>query len=516
MRWPSLALALAAQVLPAQEPPVLLHLTVAGPASWRTCLAPTTVGGMLASQRAEAIWRQYSDAADGLLRASLDGDEAFARARRRLLDYAGGFHVLAWLEQAEDALHLPRWSAAWIATPDGTTDLAALAADCGTWLAHAARASRTRWHEPELSPPQLAPNGNAIAVLACAEDAEAAARRAAAFSCEPMEPHAVLRLDLHLAAMLGLVRDRPPDRGFWAALLGAALRRVRLQLGSEGPQVAMDLSATFGAGHRGLWGGLYPLRAGAPDLDWLVPPGTSTSFAWRVDVPALWKAWLEIVAAAREEDIGDVRERAKALHGGDVGRDVLAHLEDEALLIWNGGDEEAPARIANACIVVPVRDQPAFVAALGALPAHVWLARPRLDGEVFHGRLPWFTLAVGHGVACASFEPGRSRLVADVLDLAAEGRPPRAGTDPARTPRGAPPGFNARGRMDVATLVRRDLYGQMRWVLFALGGMQHLPRVIEVGRESRRWLPLLEHHGLLECRTLGGSTAKRWHLRVLW
>ena len=70
--------------------------------------------------------------------------------------------------------------------------------------------------------------------------------------------------------------------------------------------------------------------------------------------------------------------------------------------------------------------------------------------------------------------------------------------------------------MDVTTLVVRDLYGQLRWVLYWLMAMQQLPKVIAVAKEAERWLPLLREYRLDQANTVGGATAEAWQLRILW
>jgi hypothetical protein len=148
-------------------PPAILSLRTFGPAAWRARLGPTNLGTMLASAQAEAIWRSYVDGAAAWLKRARCDAVAIARERPVAFDYAGAIAVVVWLEQAEDALHLARWSAAIVAEPDGKTDLAALAAESAGWLGDSLAKERGRhWRDLTLAPPRVR-DGRIVAVLAC-------------------------------------------------------------------------------------------------------------------------------------------------------------------------------------------------------------------------------------------------------------------------------------------------------------------------------------------------------------
>lgn len=505
---------LAAFALPAQTPPVLVRLTVVGPEGWRAQLGPTNLGSMLATERAEAIWRGHAAAIDAALQQARGDDELFATQRARFLDYGGLVQVTAWLEQAEDSLHLPRWSAALVAEGDGRTDLAAMAAECRVWLAGVEGAVATPWRQMQLLAPRVH-EGRLIAVLACAEDMAAAAARAERLRAVPLERGAILRLELAVEPFLGLLRDRAAERDLVATLLGPATRSVSLAIGRAGPRVALDLGLHFGAGGRGVPGGLHPVRAGAPDLAWLVPDGTGTHYAWRLDAPALWDTVVEAYATVSERDLTKVGEELKLKHGCDLGK-LLGLLEDQAVLLWRSNDDtedDDPSLLANACLVVPVRDEKAFGEGVEALVKKVQFANARDDDGTLKVQLPSCSLTIGKGVCCIAFGHRGDDQVAAVLDRAAAGRPKPLVLAP---PIGAPPGWNARGRIDVTTLAVRDIYGQLRWGLYWLMAMQRLPKVIAAAKEAERWLPLLREHRLDQATTLGGVTAEASMLRILW
>ncbi|HEX5052660.1 MAG TPA: hypothetical protein VFZ65_12865 [Planctomycetota bacterium] len=511
-----LALAALSLPAPAQPPaPVLAELTVAGPVAWRSRLGPTNLGTMLASAQAESIWRGYVDAVDATLRAARGADQEFLAERTRLLDYGGEVHVVAWLDQAEDAVHLPRWSAAVIAGPDGHSDLAAMAAQCNAWLVRAGASAATRWLQLELSPPRLH-DGRLIAVLASAEDLEAATRRAQRFVCRALDANSVLRLEVAPQAALGLLRDRASERDVVAALIGPACARATLAIGSVGPRLVVDCSFAFGAGGRGVLRGLLPAHAKVVDLATLVPEGTATHYAWPVDLPAMWQGVVEVLAAATERGVPAMHERLVQWFGCDLGKDVWPLLEPEVLLLWrrlDAAEADDPDLLANACFVARVRDEAALVEAAGPV-----LRRAGATYQVGEDGVLWsedgdYSLRIGFGIACVAFGARGHAQCEAVLDRAAAPRRRRAA---AQHPPGAPAGWNAEGRMDVTTLVARDLYGSLRWLLFAFGGAQHLPEVLELQKEAARWLPVLREHRLDSAQTLGGVTERGWQLRILW
>ena len=499
----------------AQEP-VILQVTACGPAAWRSRIGPTNLGTMLATQGAEAIWRGYVDAIDRVVRHAHGAEQTFVTERQRLLDYGGEVHLVVWLEQAEDALQLPRWSAALIVEPDGSTDLGAMAAACRAWLERVEVAAATRWLALKLSPPRLH-GGRLVAVLATAQDLDTATARAQQFECQRLDEARVLRINVDPQAALGLLRDRASERDFVAALLGPATQSATLTIGHVGPRVAVDFALAFGKGDGGIVRGLLPVRPGVVDLDALVPEGTATHYAWAIDFAEVWRAGTAAVATARELEPQQLRKRLRGFYGSDFDKTVWPHLGREVMLLWlsaEAAEHDGVTPFANACLVAPVRDEQALIEAVSAVLKHRG-ERYRIDEEgVLSHRLLGGSLRIGLGVACVALGDRSDAHCESVLQRAAESKRVRKGSS--ERPVGAPDGWNGRGRIDVTTLFARDLYGQLRWLLFAFGGMRHLPSLHEVQSEGQRWLPLLQRHSLDAATTLGGSTAERWQLRILW
>lgn len=511
---PRLAVLLClAALLPAQAPaPLLLQLDLAGPATWRSRLGPTNLGTMLASAQAEALWRRHVEGLDAMLRRTRGEAAAFARERARLLDYGGDIHVLAWLEQAEDALHLVRWSAALIATPDGHTDLAAMADECAGWLQRLGARADTSWRDMHLRPPRLV-GDRLVAVLASAEDMKAATARAEAFAPVALDPRLVLRCSFELPPCLGLLRDRPSERELMAAAFGPALQRASFELGGAGPRLCLSFGLQFGPGDRGLLAGLAPAVRGVPALDWLAPEGTSSQYAFRIDAPALWQGWLAAMAAFSEQTPAELQADLLQRNGCELGGDVLTHLGDGALLVWRSGDaaDADTSLLGDFCLVVPLRDGPAF-----GKSAASWLQRCGVtvtaddDGVQWaeFGQLFDVRAAFGFDVLCLGIGDLGKECIDAVLDRAAAGRRYGAKAVHAAEDSGA-------GRIDVLRLLAADLPRALPLLRSMFGGFD-VPRRDELAAELLRWQPLLRESGLDEARLRAASGPKDWQVRLLW
>ncbi|MFT7535491.1 MAG: hypothetical protein ACI85K_001444 [Hyphomicrobiaceae bacterium] len=510
-----LATLLVSLVAQAQVP-VLLHLTICGPAAWRSRIGPTNLGTMLASKNAEAIWGGYVAEIGRTLRSASGVGEKSAAERLSVFDYGGDIHIVAWLDQAEDAAHLRRWSAALIVEPDGYSDLKAMAVECQGWIKRACASASTRWLSLELSPPRLH-GGRLITVLASAQDMDAATERAQQYVCRSLDGTKVLLADFDLQVALGLLRDRASQRDFVAALLGPASKRASLAISSVGPQVAIEFGAAFSKRDGGAVRPLVPASRGIIDLDPLVPAATATHYSWEVDFVGLWHGLTSAFAAAAERDPKRYRQRLSVANGCDLGAALWPHVRREVVLLWRsaeGDDGMDTTPFANACLVALVRDERALIEAVTKVLKQRGERYQIDDDGVLWSDGSVFTLRIGFGVACVALRDHGSEQCEAVLGRAAKRR--RVPFAPATPPPGAPPGWNGRGRLDVTTLFTRDLYSELRWLLLVFGGMQHLPHLIDLQAEGQRWLPLLQRHGLDQATTVGGSTAEHWRLRILW
>jgi hypothetical protein len=514
MRLPLVLATLLIAACPAQEPPELLRIAIAGPATWRTRLQPTDLGSMLASEAAEKVWRGYVDAIDHALRGLRGADAAFVRERARWLDYSGTLHVVAWLEQAEDAVHLPRWSAALIAEPDGHTDLATMAADSEQWLRRIGDEASNSWRELRPGQPEVR-DGRMYVMFAEDEDRERASARAFAWRPRAIDPRDVARVEIEIAPLLGLLRDRPGERGLAADLLGAATQRLLFTLGAYGPDVALTSRVVqVATGDRGLLGALAPQRSGVPELSGLVPDATSLRGSWRVDWPALWTTFCTVWAGLREESTAASRARWTKALGVDIDKDLLPHLRDEVLLVCGDArDDHGSVPLARTSLVVPVRDAERLVAALE--PAMKRLGGFGVRGDAgswsctFSGILPMY-LAVDGGVLCVGGVEHGPELATKVYErVDAAGVPPPKFVD-------AGDGVGGAGVIDASAFLLGESYAAVRlfWGLF--GGGFKVPPKAEFQAEVERWTPLLQKHHLdaaaVQLRTVPGELT----VRLLW
>ncbi|HEX6812212.1 MAG TPA: hypothetical protein VF384_11355 [Planctomycetota bacterium] len=501
-------------------PPAIVCLQTFGPAAWRARLGPTNLGSMLASERAESIWRSYVDDAKASLRHARRDEVAFTREWTRVLDYGGAIAVVVWLEQAEDALHSARWSMAIVGEPDGHTDLAALAAESAGWLGDSLGKERGRqWRDLTLVPPQVR-DGRLVAVVACTEDADAVIARAVALRLPAPPAPTALHVEIEVDEALGLARDRPQDRDWLRALVGKATQRVTFDLGCAGPRLALDTGVEFTAGDRGMLGGLLPIGKGVPAMEWLIPEGTAAHMTGHVDLTALWSTAVAAEAELRETDAATVSKQWAKHLGLDVATDLAPHFADHAMLLWqaSASEDKDRALLGNLCIVVPLRDEPAAVAGLTALLPKLGHRAQVRQGVFLAERagvlwMPALCLGIANDVACLAVGGNGREQVLAVIDRAAGG-PPR--TNPRAPEPAAPAGWNGAGRIDVEIMLGRHLASLGTLLRALTGATLKLPRHDSLAREANRWLPLLQQHGLAVATRLSGATPTTWQQRVLW
>lgn len=503
LRRLALACLLSSHVLVAQDAPLLVQLTVAGPSAWRAKLGPTDVGGMFASERAEPMWRAWTDRIEAAVRGVRADDAAFAAERERVLAWAGALHFVAWLDQPEDAVHVPRWSLAVIAEPDAAADADAVASAAKQWLERLGDGASNAWRDLRASEP-LVHEGRVIAVLAEDEDRETATARAKSHTLPRLGRAEVVRGEVHVPALLGLLRDRAFERGVATELVGPATQRVVFSLGAVGPRVKAELAVHFGEGARGLpgvIGGAAPSR-----IDALVPGDVASRVAFGFDTTALWDTTMRARAVALESTVEKEAEFVEKRMGIDPRKELFAHVENGAMLAWRSrAQDEAveEAMLADTCLVLALREgaevekQVAdFLQWLGGWP------EVESDGVVTAHFGETVRVSVGFGVACIAVGSKRDRQVEDVLVFASERRPGPA-------PEAA---ATSGGHLDVAATAVRDAYAWMRTVAILVTGAQEWPSVRTVAEEARKWKGLLRDQSLERAKVEVDSGAE---LRVV-
>jgi hypothetical protein len=486
----------------AHEPPEIVRMTIAGPAAWRARLGPTNLGAMLATEAAERIWRGYLARADARLRAgrpaAAPGGDPLGSVRARLIDYAGTVHVVCWLEQAEDAVHVARWSAALVAEPDGHTDLAAMAAECRASIDHFADRASEPWRVVAAGAPRVH-DGRLLLVLADDDDRAAATARAERIRGAPLERQDVVRVETRLPELLGLLRDHPLHRELAADVLGVTTGCAALTLGAVGPRVALTL-ALHGEGiDRGLVGAVWPVRpAGPSTLAMLAPEGAALQLVWRTDLGAVWETWLRTGGSAVERamawkwDEAAYRARVAQRFGGDLGRDVLAHVGDELMLV--------------AGLPVPRRDDPRWL----PWQSLCLVARVRDAGRheaVLRARLGRFGhVVIGGDVVCLALSDAALPIAAGIVERAdaAVGAAPPSGTQ-----------ITGTGTLQAHPVVLRELQRMLALASVLAGGWD-VTDLLVPARDVDRWHPLLLEHRLGSIALESVRTAGELQLRVLW
>ncbi|GAB4161677.1 MAG: hypothetical protein Fur0037_28260 [Planctomycetota bacterium] len=511
-RLPIVLSAALACAVPAQQ---FLHLAVAGPAAQRARLGPTNLGTMLASEEAAEILAGYTGSFAREVRALRGDDDALDREPRRWLDYAGTVHLVAWVEQKEDALHLARWSAALIVEADQTSGLRKMAADIASWKGRLERGMERSWRSMALGD-TLIEDGRLLVVLAEDADRRAATARARGFRPAALGPREALSLEIDLQAALGLLRDRGPERGLASALLGGGTEKAVLQIGASGPRVRLELSLRFRTEDRGLAEGLFPIASGVPDMAYLIPPSAAASMVGRTDPSRLLEACVAGIAEVLDEDAGAVRDLLRDRCGCDPGTDLLAKVGDETLAIFFDSESAGRSLLDQVCLVLSLRDEKGLIEAAGEWMRRVGILASVDDDGVLWAETEKFGgthVAIGLGHLCIAFGPDAVSHLNDVLDAAFRGGQTRLLTE---APPEAPPGWNGQGTIDAERLLAGHLATALAVLPRHLGYLGEWASRDSIAREVGRWLPMLRRHRLNLAETLAGTTEESWCFLVLW
>jgi hypothetical protein len=533
--------ALSAAVACAQvEPPPaattlepLLRVEVSGPAVFRERLLPTNLGSMVASAEGEAIWKDAVAALEAGWR-QLHGDDAtFLAARRRLLDYSGRVHVLGWCsaDVARSRTDIDTVTA--VVDADGRTDLRAVARDLRLLLEHAAGKSGQTATDGGNETWRLDDGDHGALAIDCRADgrlllaggdtpesiAKAMAQTAAQLPPTPKKPGQEPLLDcrLDLAQLVRRSTGGQQAAAVAAALGCGSLRSLEFTLQPHGPQLQLEFGLVC-AGDRGLFAGLFPEQPGIPDLLGLVPAAAIGSKTSRCDPGQLWRVLIGALVVGERKTVADVEAEIQKDAGVDVGKDVLAHLTGEVMLVWEtpGDDEGAEPRFS---LVARLKDGKEFAAGFTKLLDKGGLHPVSDNGVLRAGEdSSWFIPAMHFGVtdkyAIVAFGKAGDERVEALLSLA---KTPRAVDEAiAQQRRAEPPGCNGAGVLDVGICLRYHV-GILLEMLHEFAG--RLAPEVELGARAR-WLeaatPLLQKHHLDRIVVFTGTEKGRWAFRMLW
>lgn len=532
------ALPLPAQSAPetkaATSPPPLLVVDARGPAVWRQQLLPTNLGSMLASAEGEALWQGVLAAIDGHWQR-LHGDaETFAAARRRILDYAGQLHLRTWLGDGEPH------AVTVVADADGRTDMAAAVQDLQRLLANA---TGKTWSKAAVAGRELAQlHGDGLGdfvfdvladgrvLLAAGDEAAAIAAAvaetlAAPVATAPRRTDPLLALRLDLAQLVQQADARSESTAVSTAIGLGSLRTLQVTLQPRGPQLQLELALACD-GDRGLFAGLFPEQPGAPDMLGLAPPDALGSKTSRFDAMALWRTSIAWIAADARKTAAEVEADARQILGLDLAKDVLAHLNGEALLFWDAppkppagseGDEVNDA--ARFGLAVRLSDGEAFATGFTKLLERAGDLQPhREDGVLLAGQeQQWFIPAVHFAVAgdlavMAIGSDGEERALA-VLARRQHPTPPSELLQQRRAAQ--PDGCNGAGVLGVLPCVEYELQPLFMLLHEMLGDVPKLePEAVRPLLDQ--FAPLLQRHKLDQVAVFTGTVHGRFAFRLLW
>lgn len=560
---PLLAIALPAQtaapaVAPATAPHILLDTV--GPDGWRIRLGPTNVGSMLESAEGRKLWEPRLVPMLGMWQQLVGDEQAFAATKARWLGYGGRVRIGLWLATDAGMRHSPIAHVAMVFDGDGRTDLDALANDLRDLQYKTAPGE---WQERDVAGTKLTVRTDGsdllcapvregdhllLAIVAAAEGDDLApalqhARELAtpATGKAPAPNTPALRVTVDLAGIVAAAMAASGNDAVWMKALGLpSLGAHTITVGTAGPHVQVELAQQFTSDERGLFGAFFP-AAGALPARLAAAPGDKDSWkAGHLDLGALYTTIEQAVVATERTTAEEFRAEITKEIGVDLQRDLLAHLDGEALL--TGYVPEGIAKDTTWSLSLGVRDTAAFGKSLATMlpQAKPFLSR---EAEEKHGDIPVYRyggmlgydlwLSVGNGVFVVAGGRDAEEQIGTVLDRSKA----LAATAPAGAPAGTlptppqgfenlqrylPNGLNGLARGDVGSVVvlPTDLWGMLigSSAPFVFARFDEQASAGDDGDEEQRkaMLAMLRTHDLDRVRTATGYTARTWRWRLFW
>ncbi|HLQ38623.1 MAG TPA: hypothetical protein VK348_12520 [Planctomycetota bacterium] len=535
-------------------PPPIVHFETVGPAGWVTQILPTTLGGLLESEAGRKVWQPAVQPLQQAWRQSFPDDAQGNGQSRRLLDYSGRIQLFVWSDSPA-AGGQKAVLAALVLDGDGTTDLAALAADLQQVLERLSPGITFQERDVIGQRLQVLDGGNGARITAPQRDgnrllvafaqggdlgaafgrARAVPAPAAGGRARPLAPVCSIHVDLAQVVAASLAGAEKADADRLVALGLDSLGSLGFQVQAAGPHVMFELSQTFTGRARGLFGGLFPEAAGLPSLLALVQKDAVAWKVGRVDLAAIAGSVLAAVAAGSGEQLVEVRARQRQDLGIDLVDDLLAHTSGEALVLGPtpaaleghaGG--EAPGFV----LALGLKDEAAFRRSFATLMQRSarWLrcmAATDHDGVMisrYSGVFPGDTwVAIGRGIVVLAGGAAAEAGIAAVLDAQKQpvtGAPALPPEFDALRPF-ATPGASGAAVVDLPAL----LLLQARGAFALLEPMLPDPLAGFDFRDAdgdgvpdavQELMPLLQRHQLDRVRAFSGCAAGRWALRLLW
>lgn len=410
--FPMLFVGLAA-ALPAQQASPfqcvpkdsMLVLSCAGPAQWRSMFGDTRVAtlfrGPVLGKLVDTAGQQF----DALIEQAKDAPFDLAAVRDGAIAYSGRLILAANVDLSSLATAMqndepPAWSVAWVLTPDGHTDLAAMVEQIGK-LAEASGQEfkdmqvgeqRLRVmvdpHEPmQVATPTLI-GGNVVMLMGSDLEHQAAAyldatrprydgsaMQKSAFALH-LEASAAVQALIDAVSKQGEAQGMPVDMGGIIADLGlGALQNLSMRVGADGKYMVTDVEVGLAAGHRGMFEIYGKPSAMRPKLLDYVPAGADAFSATQLDLGAIyrtmsgiWDSMGPMVPMTREDFEQQFAENCKVR----LREDLLDLLGSELIYV---GDQTAQAEA--------MADEPQGPAAAMAMFAGSCYGVQLLDGKKF-------------------------------------------------------------------------------------------------------------------------------------
>ncbi|MHC5066280.1 MAG: RNA polymerase sigma factor, partial [Planctomycetota bacterium] len=359
----------------------LMRLDLLGPAAFREAFLPTNIGGLMASEEGEALWRPLLAPVEAIWQ-QWNGDAEFESTRERVLEYAGRIRVL-WFVDPGEGEELDRVSGILALERDGSTDLDALSADISRIMQGYLPGEITEQEFGQYALQSLGVPSGEILTLPILIDGvlvtffgdaasleQSIPRSLRALAAESMEPSAPMSLEIDLSQLQGLseMRRVPP---LVKAFGLKSLESLHAVIRPNGPQAELAVDVQFADGERGFMDALLPPVEDLPQLLGRIPANTTPWFALPFRLDELYRVAVataaEFGAGSGEGNEPRMDEELNRELGFDLAGELLDHLGGEIMILGDLWQEEDPETFREgddppigACIAFRLSDTEAF------------------------------------------------------------------------------------------------------------------------------------------------------------
>ncbi len=542
-----LVFACATPAVAAQEdatpPKPLVRAHAAGPSRWHQEFLATNLGGLLAAKESGPFTGKWIAMLRGGL-GPLGQDKTWAALR----DYRGWFDLEVFVQYDKTAAPPERVLAVLRLGPDQDTDLQVLIEPL-TELLSGRSVEKGEVRVGERSFPILESGSEAITIpfvrngalaVALSTDLEtdmpralAALDRMAAVPAVDRRPPFGMTLDLSQVAELSF-EGRPKDhdeRKIGQLLWGIeSIGDLELTVRPAGPQVMIELAASWSDDERGLFKGLFPDVQGKPEIVRLIPDDAKHWKAGRLRLDRLIDTAIDGVSMMfGSKDRAEVDAEIRKEFGFHPVDDVLVHFGDEVLIVGRtvGQGDGLDDLIRGACFAFELEDSKAFHERWPAMRDKLmssvcmeWSEEdsgaevPIASGPSFIGEL--LTVAANKDYAFLAFGIDGNAVLKDVVLQSGKPAAERKMRDVERVLRHAPTGLNGYAMADVRDIVAGYLGLVTELISEEAPSLGIELDKKEVGDALSEPIELLEKYRLDKVVTMTGFKDRRWAFRIFW